>query len=77
MNKRIEIYIETLKEGNSEIIKEGNEETLKGYPAVPLKYFWHKNSPKIEDILFNQEKDNPEYDKARETVLDYYKVSTI
>ena len=72
---KIEIFIKMLNQGNSKILKQGNKETLEGYPSVNLSHFWNSNKRKIMQKLFAELKDNPEYDKARETVLTYLKVS--
>ena len=75
MDTKIKIYIKMLNDGNSAILKYGNEETLEGYPSIKLSYFWSDYQPKIKLILFEQEKENPKYEKARQTILTYFDAS--
>ena len=65
-----------LNKGNSSILKNGNKETLEGYPSINLSQFWVRHQDKIKQKLFIELKDNQEYDKARETVLTFYKASS-
>ena len=76
IDKKIEIFINMLNKGNSKILKQGNKETLEDYPSINLATFWNANKDKIKPKLFIELKDNPYYDKARQTVLTYFKVSS-
>jgi len=74
LDTKIEIFIKMLNEGNTNILKSGNKETLKGYPSISLSQFWDKYQDKIKSIIFEKEKDNPEFETARQTILDKYEV---
>ncbi len=76
MEEKIQIYIEMLNKGNSEILRQGNQETLEGYPSIGLSQFWKSKKDKIKEKLFYELKDNLEYETARQTVLKYFKVNS-
>ena len=76
LDTKRDIFIEMLNEGNSEILKKNNKENLKGYPGIKLSHYWQEYQDKIKNILFEQEKDNPEFEIARKTILDKYGVKT-
>ena len=75
VDTKIEIFIDMLNKGNIKILKYGNKETLEGYPNVSLSQFWQRYQDKIKSIVFEDEKDNPKYETARQTILKYFNVS--
>ena len=77
VEKQIPLFINMLNKGNNKILKARNEETLEGYPNIKLSYFWNDHKQRIIQKLFEDLKDNQEYNVARQTVLTHLKVSTI
>lgn len=78
LKEKIKIFIEMLNKNNIKILNSRNEEKFEG-TDIEINYFWHtdSNRDKIIKILFEEYKNNNKYDKAREIVLNYLKVSTI
>ena len=74
VEKQIPIFINMLNQGNSNILKQGNKETLEGYPGINLSHFWKRYQDRIKQKLFNELKDNPEYDMARK-IIDAYEMT--
>lgn len=76
INIQIDIFIEMLNKGNTNILKTGNNERLEGYPNISLSYFWKKNRKDIMTKLFIEWVNNNKYDNARKTILKYYNVNS-
>lgn len=76
VDKKIEIFINMLNQGNSEILKADNTKSFDGYPDMKISGFWGRYKSEITEKLFVELKDDSGYDISRQTVLNYYKVST-
>ena len=72
VDNQIPIFINMLNKGNSNILKQRNEETLEGYPNKNISHFWNSHKDRIKKKLFEELKDNHEYNVARETFLTYF-----
>jgi len=77
IDAQIPIFINMLNRGNFKILKWNNKEILEGYPSINLSHFWCHYKERIIKKLFVELKDDSEYNVARQTVLTYFKVSTI
>ena len=76
INNKTLIFINMLNKGKSNILNKKNTETFEG-TTIPVRHFWNNNNKdKIIQKLFVEEKNNPEYETARQTILDYYDVSS-
>ena len=63
-----------LNKGDSDILKKRTNKTLEGYPNISLSQFWSNHQERIKEKLFNELKDNPEYDIARQ-LIEIYEIS--
>ena len=61
-----------LNQSNYNILNKKNTETFEG-TTIPVRHFGNNNKDKIIQKLFVEEKNNPEYETARQTILDYFK----
>ena len=77
LEAKTKVFIEMLNNGNSNILMKGNNETFNRHPNIPIGQFWRTNRDFILSKLFIVLKDNAFHDKARQTVLNYYKVNSI
>ena len=57
-----------LNKGNSNILKQRNEETLECYPDIKLSHFWSSHKDKIMNKIFDELKEDSNYDTARKLV---------
>ncbi len=67
---KIKKFIEMLNEGNQGILRSSNTQTFKG-TSIKINDFWNKNKEEIKQKLFEELKDNPEYDTARKVIVEY------
>ncbi len=77
LEAKTKVFIEMLNNGNSNILMKRNNETFNRHPNIPIGQFWRTNRDFILSKLFIVLKDNAFHDKARQTVLNYYKVNSI
>ena len=78
--ERIKIFIEMLNKGDEKsrnILMARTKEAFEGYPNTLIGNFWSHNNRAIIYRLFEELKDNPKYNTARQVVLSYNKVSSI
>ena len=65
-----------LNKGNTTILISRNEEKFEG-TNIAIGQFWYDSRDKILKVLFEENKENSEYDTARQLVLEKLDVTSI
>ena len=72
----INLFIKMLNKGNKDILKDGNNQLFEG-TEKPISHFWQNYKAQIKQKLFEDLKDNPEYDIARQVIEEYERDNNI